>query len=269
VKSSVEVPILWHFRVLHYNEKVRWALDHKNCPHLRRALVPGFHIPVVRWISGQNMLPLVKLGDRVVAGSNNILAELEGLCPQPPLFPASPELRQRVMKIQEYFDEQAAPDLRRLFWSTYIGHPAACARMATDGFSSMTRHIWRSFFPVMRPLFRRNMGMDAETLLAARKRLVAHFDRLEHELGTREYLVGDKFGVADLTAAAVMTAIARPLQFPYPLPEPWPVELIDLRQSVSRHSAFQWVLEIYSRHRGTSKEIVVEQSVAGDASASR
>ncbi len=248
--------VLWHFRVSHYNEKVRWALDHKNLPHMRRALVPGFHVPVARWLSGQSKLPVVRFGERVVAGSNHILLELESRYPEPALFPDDPGLCTRAMAIQAYFDQQVAPDLRRLFWSTYISHPAACARMATDGFSAATRNLWRALFPTMRPLFRRNMRMDAGTLGAARRRMVTYFDYLESEIGPSGYLVGDRFGVADLTAAAVMTAIIRPREFPYPLPQPWPQELVDLRQSVADHPAFRWVLDIYARHRDRSREIL-------------
>jgi hypothetical protein len=68
-------------------------------------------------------------------------------------------------------------------------------------------------------------------------------------------LVEDGFSIADLTAAAVMTAIIRPPQFSYPLPDPWPPELVDLRGSVSERAGFRWVLEIYQRHRGTSSEV--------------
>jgi glutathione S-transferase len=107
----------------------------------------------------------------------------------------------------------------------------------------------------MLPLFRRNMGLDAGALSAARQKMVTYFDHLENEIGPGGYLVADQFGVADLTAAAVMTAIVRPPQFPYPLPEPWPAQLRALRDSVARHPAFHWVLDIYARHRGASKEI--------------
>lgn len=248
-------PRLWHFRVSHFNEKVRWALDYKRWPHRRHALVPGFHIPRARWLSGQNKLPILALDRRVLAGSNRILAEIERLRPDPPLYPTEPSDRARALAIEAYFDTTVAPDLRRLFWATYIDRPADCARMATDGFPAATRLIWRNAFPVMRPLFRRNMGMDAMTLAAARRSVESYFERLESEIGPSGYLVGDRFSVADLAAAAVMTAIIRPPGFPYPLPEPWPPELVELRQSLARRPGFRWVLDIYSRHRGSSSEI--------------
>jgi Glutathione S-transferase, N-terminal domain len=55
--STMTPPCLLHFRVSHYNEKVRWALDHKRWPHVRRALVPGLHVPRVRLLTWQNKAP--------------------------------------------------------------------------------------------------------------------------------------------------------------------------------------------------------------------
>jgi hypothetical protein len=67
---------------------------------------------------------------------------------------------------------------------------------------------------------------------------------------------GTKFTIADLTAAVVMTAILRPPEFPYPLPEPWPAALIELRESIVHRPGCQWVLDIYARHRGQSQEVM-------------
>ena len=249
-------PRLLHFRVSHYNEKVRWALDYKRWPHVRRALIPGFHIPRARWLSGQNRLPVLEIQGRVLAGSNHILAELERLRPDPPLYPEERADRERALALEAYFDEQVAPDLRCLFWAAYIDDPAASARMATDGFPIGVRRTWQALFPLMRPAFRRNMGIERERLAAARRRMPLHFERLESEIGPDGYLVGSRFSVADLAAAAVMTAIIRPAQFSYPLPEPWPRELVELRESVADRAGFRWVLDIYARHRGVSSEIV-------------
>jgi glutathione S-transferase len=249
-------PRLWQFRVSHYNEKVRWALDYKRWPHVRRTLLPGMHVARARWLSGQNQLPVLQIDGRVLAGSNHILAEIERLRPDPPLYPADSKARRRALAIEAFFDDPVAPDLRRLFWATYLDDAAACARMATDGSSALTRIAWRAALPAMRPLFRRNMGMDAERLAAARARLHSYFDRLESEIGASGYLVGDRFSVADLGAAAVMTAIIRPPEFSYPLPEPWPPALVALRDGVAGRAGYRWVLDVYARHRGRSYEIV-------------
>jgi glutathione S-transferase len=99
------------------------------------------------------------------------------------------------------------------------------------------------------------MGIDEERLELARSRLSGYVDRIESELGEHGYLVGDRFGVADLSVAAVMTAILRPPEFPYPLPEPWPPALVDLRASIAQRTGCRWVADIYRRHRGESWEL--------------
>jgi glutathione S-transferase len=162
--------------------------------------------------------------------------------------------REGALALEDWFDEAVAPALRRLFWSAYVGDAALCARMATDGFGTATRVAWRATWPLMRPLFSRNMGLDAAALAAARRDLAGFFDRLEREIGPSGYLAGDTFGVADLTAAAAMTAIIRPREFPYPIPEPWPTALVELRGSIADRTGFRWVIDTYARHRGVSAE---------------
>jgi len=251
----VKAPHLLHFRVSHYNEKVRWALDYKGWPHTRETQIPGFHIPRVRSLTGQNKIPVLVLDGVPICGSARILQEIEQRRPSPRLFPEDPRLLERALAIESYFDEEVAPALRRLFWSTYLDRPADCTRMATAGASALTRRAFRIALPIMRPLFRRNMGIDASSLSRAHQRLGEYVDRLESEIGSSGYLVGDAFSVADLSVASVMTAILRPEEFSYPLPEPWPPALVELRASIVDRPGCQWVMGIYRRHRGTSSEI--------------
>ena len=34
-------PTLWQITISHYSEKARWALEHKEIAHVRRAPLPG------------------------------------------------------------------------------------------------------------------------------------------------------------------------------------------------------------------------------------
>ena len=48
-----DLPVLWHLKVSHYNEKARWALDYKGVPHARRALDARLRIAAIaRRLSG-------------------------------------------------------------------------------------------------------------------------------------------------------------------------------------------------------------------------
>lgn len=250
-----DLPLLLHFRVSHFNEKVRWALDRKRWPHRRRSLVPGFHVPRVRRLTGQNRVPVLVLDGAALHDSTAIIAELERRRPDPPLYPTDPEQRARALAIEEHFDEEVAPDLRRIFWACYLDRAGDLARVATQGESAGTRRAFRAVWPVMKPVFRLNMGLDRARIDRSLARLPGHFDRAEAELSDGEFLVGDAFSVADLTVASVLSAILRPPEFAYPLPEPQAPRLVELRSRFADHPATRWATALYARHRDPSSEV--------------
>jgi glutathione S-transferase len=69
------------------------------------------------------------------------------------------------------------------------------------------------------------------------------------------YLVGDRFSVADLTAAALVFQLVRPREAPHLLPPPLPPAIERFRAEASGRRACKWVKEMYRPHRGRSAEI--------------
>ena len=45
-------PELFQFKVSHFNEKARWALDYKGIAHVRHSLLPGPQKAKMRKLSG-------------------------------------------------------------------------------------------------------------------------------------------------------------------------------------------------------------------------
>jgi glutathione S-transferase len=58
----------------------------------------------------------------------------------------------------------------------------------------------------------------------ARAKILAAFDRLEAELDGRPYLVGERFSVADLTAASLLYPMVQPPESPRLPPPPEAIE---------------------------------------------
>ena len=85
---------------------------------------------------------------------------------------------------------------------------------------------------------------------AARAGVEQAYDRLEAELGDNEYLVGDTFTVADLTAAALFYPAVLPPEGP-DLPQPTE-SLMAFRAEQEVRAGFRWVQGVHSRHRGSS-----------------
>ena len=63
-----ELPILWQLQISHFNEKVRWALDLKRVPHVRRSLLPGAHAVQARRLTGADTTPVLTLDGRSIGG---------------------------------------------------------------------------------------------------------------------------------------------------------------------------------------------------------
>ena len=111
------VPVLWHIRISHYNEKARWALDYKRIAHVRRAPLPGLHPLVAAWVGDGPTLPALDLGEGAISDSTRIIAELERRWPEPPLYPADAAERARALALEDHFDEHLGQEIRRLLIS--------------------------------------------------------------------------------------------------------------------------------------------------------
>jgi glutathione S-transferase len=248
---------LHHFRISHFNEKVRWTLDFKKVPHRRNAFMPGMHLGAAKKLSGKTQLPILELDREVLTGSANILAELEMRYPEPPLYPTAPADRERAKALEAHFDDNVAAPLRTLFWWAYLKNNKLAARMIADGKSIVKRAMFRGLLvlPMIHRKFSDNIGLDAERVRVAREGLVGYFDRVEREIQPSGFLVGDRFTIADLAVASIMAALVRPPEFSYPLPEPKSPEFVELQDLVRSHAGFRWVEGIYTRHRGVSSEV--------------
>jgi glutathione S-transferase len=98
----------------------------------------------------------------------------------------------------------------------------------------------------------RRYEFNEEAAERSRGTVVAALDRIESEPGGGEFLVGDRFTVADLTAAALLYPLVWPPQYPYELLEPPPSEF---RDSVPEHPTVGWIGDTYRRHRGLSAAV--------------
>jgi len=250
------VPVLWHFTVSHFNEKARWALDFKHVPHVRRALLPGFHFIKVLRMTGQTAVPVLVLDGRAIHDSTRIIAALERAFPEPALYPCDDAERRRALALEDYFDEEIGPAVRvMLAHAQFTDDPARTAAVFTVGMRSASRRVLRIVAPLFRPLYRARYRIDAATAESARTKILAAFDRLERELQPSGYLVGTRFSVADLTAAALLYPLVQPAEYPYPWPRPLPGWLEEYRAPLVGRGAFQWLEQMYRRHRGTSAEV--------------
>jgi glutathione S-transferase len=258
------VPVLWQLQISHYVEKVRWALDYKRVPHVRRTLLPGLHAVKAKRLTGAtSTAPVLTIDGRSIGDSTRIIAAIEERWPQPPLYPEDAARRRRALELEQFFDEELGPHIRRAFYHELLPHPELVVPLFTHGQPAATRAVLRTGFPMLRVGMRRRFQISPQAAANSRAKIVAAIDRLEREISPSGYLVGDALTVADLTAAALLYPVARPPTFPYAmvadddLPPSWR-EFLD---SLGQRPGGRWVAEIYRRHRGASAELTADEAV--------
>jgi glutathione S-transferase len=243
--------VLWHIEVSHYNEKARWALDYKRVPYELRTPLPGTHrLTALRLTRGKHQrLPVAEIDGRRVWDSTAIIQALEAYRPDPPLYPADPDDRMRALELEDYFDEELAPRVRRLIWHYTLPDSDATVDAVLPDAGSVKRGLMRGTAPVARAMVRRDYSVDQPGADEAEAVIRAAMDRIESELDGGSYLVGDSFSVADLTAAALFTPLLAPPGRPW-APKTLVAELQALREELEERPGGQWIRRMYELHRG-------------------
>jgi glutathione S-transferase len=251
----VSAPVLWHLKVSHYNEKVRWALDYKRVQHVRRAVVPGRHRGLAAKLTGGSTLPVLVLDGEAIGDSTRIIEAVERRHPEPSLYPADPVERRRALELEEFFDEELGPHMRLLVLHCLLPDAQLLLGTFAPDLSGLPRAMARAGFPGLRRRIVHEFGIDDDAVALARDKVRRAGERFRAELGRGGYLVGGGFTVADLTVAALVAPAVAPAEFPYPQPQAGHRRLAPLRDALSGSGLELWARELYARHRGSSAEI--------------
>ena len=252
-------PLLWHIPVSHYSEKARWALEHKRIEHDRKSPIPGAHMLYALGLTrgAHKTFPVLTLDGRNIGDSTAIIAALEDRWPERPLYPDDPGERRRALELEDFFDEQLGPQIRLLVWHVLrtdrqrmeeLGYKMMPPALRDSGFARAASARFGSAWVQVR--FRVASDDRAE---AAKAKVAAALDRLEAELDGGEYLVGDSFTVADLTAASLLYPIVNPPEGPSIITNGNPV-LEEFFGPLRERPGGRWIREMFARHRNPARE---------------
>src|SRR3954454_20673022 len=212
---------------------------------------PGVHCLITKRLAGIVTSPVLTIDGKGIGESSAILQAIEERWPEPQLIPSDASQRQRALALEEYFDKALGPHIRRAVYHELLPYPDLVVPLFTEGATSASRALLRGTFPVLRIGMRKALNIYDEPAARSRDRTVAALDVLEDELGDKEYLVGDSFSIADLTAASLFYPIALPPEFPYRSPrwEDLPEGAREFLGELRDRRGAKWVADMYRRHR--------------------
>jgi glutathione S-transferase len=153
--------------------KVRVVLAEKGLAHEHEPLTPFGPNPEYRKLHPLGKIPTLTDGDKVIPDSSAIVVYLEKLAPNPPLVSADAYAAARTVWYEEYAD-------------------TALVQAVVPYFQQR----------VLFPLFMKRPGDEAAVEKAAAEAIPPVFSYLEGQLADADYLVGNRFSLADISTAS-------------------------------------------------------------------
>ena len=242
---------LYTFQISHFAEKARWALDWKGVKYQERRLLPGPHLAVTRRLGKVTSVPILVCDGQVVQGSSAIIDFADERWPDRPLTSQTAAERDRERELERWLDDELGAPVRRVFYFHALGEPKLVRPLFTQRGPWWGRLFYRVGYRAVASRIRALYKINADTAEQDRKRVEAVFARLDQLLEGRPYLVGDRFGRADLTLAALAAPLWRPPEHStrWPPDEAYPARLRELRAELGRWRARDHVLRMYREHR--------------------
>lgn len=154
--------------------KVLVALAEKGVGYEQEAVMPGMTPESYVKLHPLRKIPVLQDGDYVLPDSSCILAYLERVHPTPALYPSDPKEFGRTLWYEEYSDSRLTETVGAIFFNRFV-----------------KKNIFKQ-------------EPDEDAIQQALSKMPELFDYLEAELGDDDYLVGNRFTVADISVGSVL-----------------------------------------------------------------
>jgi glutathione S-transferase len=242
---------LYTFAMSHYSEKIRWTLDVSKVPYREQCMSPVFHmLPALKMGKrGQTTLPVLASNLESVQDSTRILDWLNHQHLIDALLP--PVYAAEMRAVEQRFNAIGKDVARLLYLRSFGKADAHIIKLWTDHATPAQARFIRLGYPLIRWGFCRKLHINAKAGLRAEQRIEAEVRWLDERFKDgRTFLVGDRFSVADITAAALLAPIACPKEHPVYGDAQYQRAMQDATAPWRGRPAMAWVLRLYREHRG-------------------
>lgn len=248
--SDQEKLTLFTINMSHYSEKVRWLLDYEKIDYQEEALTPFIHaLPMfIKGKRKQTTVPLLQHGSKYLQNSPRIvdwIAKERG-----PLKTLPAEFQDEVIEIQKRFDAIGKPIARYLYF-TGFDHPALIKDIWTQFAKPWENIVVRASYPIIKHLFKKMQRVNEVDVAKAEQKIDQEMKWLEQRLSDgRQFLVGDSFTIADITAASLLAPLACPSEHPIYGTQDFRENISGSAKKWAASPALEWVRTMYTQNRG-------------------
>jgi glutathione S-transferase len=213
------LPTLITIPFSHFCEKARWALEHAGVAFREEGHVPGLHRFAVKRARGRagSVPVLIVEGKGVLDDSPLILRWADNQArPERKLWPApGSALHDEALALERRLDFEFAPHVRRLAYFHALPHRGRLLELMGVATPPVEHAIVRAGLPLLVRLMRRTMRIDEAGAIRSRDKVRRVLDEIGRRLSDgRPYLLGDRFGAADISFAALASPIIGPAEHP-------------------------------------------------------
>lgn len=240
---------LYQFSISHFSEKVRWALDYKKVKYEQELLIPLLHLPVCYMVSGQTKVPILKVGNEVWTESAEIIKKIDRAFPESPLFSDEPTENAKMNSLIKYFDNIIGTHVRIVAYDALFRYAKNLSDFFSCGLEGPAALTAKGMTPVLKMSIQNLYHINPEAAAASRKKLMEALDRIEVQLKGNEFLIGNSFSAADLTAASLLYPLIMPSEFSFALPSITSPDLQEFMDSFAEHEAIRYAKRMWSQYR--------------------
>jgi glutathione S-transferase len=238
---------LYQFPISHYCEKVRWALDYKQLSYQTINLVPGLHSKATKKLGVRSSVPIIQHDDKAIAGSNHILDYLESLTTNGQLNLGDELMNKEIANWESVLDSSAGINVRLVAYHILLEHPNIVKPFFTHQGPWYGPLFVFFAYEKLRKTMRKLMNINQQAFESGKQALHHNLDKLSEHYNQNNYLVGDRFTRADLTAAALFAPLVMPSGYGLNWPKDVPQDFQELQSEFA--DKLTWVEPLYQKYR--------------------
>lgn len=238
---------LYQFPISHFCEKIRWTLEFKNIDHEVKNLLPGLHVLKTKKLAPLTSVPIITHEGREIQGSSEIISYLDKTFPTPSLTPKEIRTRAEALQWEEYIDDEIGNNIRLCCYHILLEYPDIVIPFFTQNGPWYGKPFLTIMFPKLKVRMMQRMQLNDVSAKKAKEGLRIAIDRLSSHYQEHEFLTGNQFSRADLTAASLLAPLCMPEKYGLNWPDKLPEQMEELVAEFSGKT--KWVSDFYDKYR--------------------